>query len=367
MQAITTLPMNPQDSLSIGRCYTPVLALYLAHMTNKELLLSFNVSGRRSQFSSLDAYMERCLSPLGSVPSLWKDDDPTFLQDELPHFLQIFTDMKMLSSRREIIYKCSCGAVEVTAPYLDEVRTRHRVMVDDRCRSCNSKVSPQENLSLHITPRPLNHHLQLPQGYVRKEFLQHCHSITRLRSERISRCRPENPCIVFDGEVFYLDIDFVWGLYLSSLAMRGFSISTLVCSSHVIYQAAHVYLLNSPILQALGHEQPFDELIVHPYVHCSSTLGDVADFHFISTAIALLRAWSFDRKETTLDSRLIYLTDLAISSNRDLLAITSSASPRLDSIAALALLRDIPTLLKRLRCGEIHKALGSFLSLCLNA
>lgn len=315
-ECITTLPITPIDKPSIGLTVTSFLMDALGKRLGKKTVLSLNANGAKFYNQDTEKHVSGYLSSLdvlGIVPDLiWRDD-----QEENVFWINLFFNQLQEGGyiSREIasVIKCECGAVESLAEAENISPSRSLCFVDKSktyCRLCNSEArESRELVYLFNFPTSIGLTKIFPFFYI-KEIES---MILKFKDYKflISKSRPSVLALwTGEGNIF-LDVDFVWQMFLPILRRYGYEPIILIggnknlmacCFSMIMFHLIDqrgISLIIPPYYLAPGKESLRGEQ------YLSDNL--VSEYDQKSVRLLLATAINWTKKESVLDLSLIKL------------------------------------------------------------
>lgn len=219
---VVTLPITPIDNPSIGLMVIPFLMDALSKRMGIDSLLALNVNGAKLYNDSIEKNVNGYLSSIKKMGIfcnfIWKDDQGENIFWINKFFNQLRKE-KYIIQERTIIMKCECGLVESIAEAENLFLSRRVYSTKENkkyCKVCETEIVESEELAyLFKFPNIISVKNIYPEFY-KKELL--------IMSKRfsgykflISRSRSSALAIWSGDKNIYLDIDFVWQMYLPTI------------------------------------------------------------------------------------------------------------------------------------------------------
>lgn len=316
-ECITTLPITPIDRPSIGLNVTPFLMDAFSKRLSKKAVLSLNANGAKLYNQDTEKHVSGYLSSLdalGITPNfVWRDDQ----EENIVSWINLFFDQLQKSGyiSREIasIIKCECGAVESLTEAENLSPSRTLCIIDKGktyCRLCNSEVKEfWESVYLFNFPASIEIKRVFPSFYIREieamisKFKDYKFLISRSRSSALALW-------IGEGNIF-LDVDFVWQMFLPILRRCGYEPTILIGGNKNLMACCFCMIMS----QLIDQKDIF--LIIPPYylapnrksLKSEQYLSDnlVSEYGQKSVRLLLATALNWTRKESILDLNLIKL------------------------------------------------------------
>ncbi|MCG2700223.1 hypothetical protein L6274_04170 [Candidatus Parcubacteria bacterium] len=232
-ECITTLPISPTSRSSIGLAVTPFLMDAFGKKLGKKTILSLNANGAKFYNQNAEKQISGyllSLDTLGVIPNfIWRDD-----QEENVSWINLFFNQLQergyISQEMASVIKCECGAVESLAEAENISPSRTLCFVDKGkryCRLCNTEArGSRELVYLFNFPASIGLKKIFPSFYTKEieamilKFKDYKFLISRSRSSALSLWTGE-------GNIF-LDVDFVWQMFLPILRRYGHEPTILI-------------------------------------------------------------------------------------------------------------------------------------------
>ena len=315
-ECITTLPITPMDRPSAGLNVVPFLMDAFGKRLGKKTVLSLNTNGVKFYNQDTEKHVSGYLSSLdilGITPDfIWRDD-----QEENVSWINLFfsqlQESGYISREMASIIKCECGAVESLAEAENISPSRALYVVDKGktyCRLCNSEVrESRESAYLFNFPMSIGLKKIFPSPYIREIEAM----ILKFKDYKflISRSRPSAFALwTGEGNIF-LDVDFVWQMFLPILRRCGYEPTILIGGNKNLMACCFSMTMSYLI------DQRDVSLIIPPYylapgrksLKGEQCLSDnlVSEYGQKSVRLLLATAINWTKKESVLDLNLIKL------------------------------------------------------------
>jgi len=315
-ECITTLPITPINRPSIGLIVTSFLMDAFSKRLGKKTVLSLNTNGVKFYNQDTEKHVFGYLSSLdvlGIVPDfIWRD-----VQEENVSWINLFFSQLQKDGYifREMtsVIKCECGVVEslVEAENISPSRILYFVDKGKRyCKICNTEAKKfRELVYLFNFPASIELKKIFPSFYIKEmetmisKFKNYKFLISRSRSSDLTLWTGE-------GNIF-LDVDFIWQMFLPILRRYGYEPTILIggnknlmacCFSMIMFHLidqGDIFLIIPPYYLAPGRESLKGEQ------YLSDNL--VSEYGQKSVRLLLSTAINWTKKESVLDLELIKL------------------------------------------------------------
>jgi len=311
-----TLPITPSDKPGIGLVMTPFLADAIGKKLGIENAISLNVSGMKLKNQNVDQCVLNYLLAIKSLDIntdiIWRDD-----QKENEAWISgFFNQLKKegyISREIAQIIKCKCGAVESLAEIENISPSRNICLIDNSkqyCKLCKSEVQKsQESVYLFHFPKSVKFEKVHPLFYAKEIDAM----VSKFKGCKflISKSRPTATSLLIENESIFLNVDFVWQMFLPLLCRYGHNPTILVggsknllacCFSMILYQIIDqkdVYLVIPPYYLSPGRKSLKNEN------YLCENLTSKYDSKTIRLFLATALNWA--KKEAVLDLGLIDL------------------------------------------------------------
>jgi len=315
-ECITTLPITPMDRPSIGLNVTSFLMDAFGKRLGRKTVLSLNANGAKLYNQDIEKHVSGYLSSLdilGITPDfIWRDD-----QDENVSWINLFfnqlREKGYISQEIASVIKCECGAVESLAKAENISPSRTLCFVNKGktyCRLCNSEVREfRELVYLFNFPASIGLKKIFPSFYIKEIEAM----ILKFKDYKflISRSRPSALALwTGEGNIF-LDVDFVWQMFLPILRRCGYEPTILIGGNKNLMACCFSMTMSHLI------DQKDISLIIPPYylapgrksLKREQYLSDklVSEYDQKSVRLLLATAINWTKKESVLDLSLIKL------------------------------------------------------------
>lgn len=313
--SVVTLPITPSSNPDIGLMVTPFIMDVLAKRMGFGKILALNVNGTKLFSKNAENHVFGFLESnekLDILPDfVWRDDQKENIFWINKFFTKLFDDGYIIKERAEIM-RCDCRAVESLADadnFSFSRRIYHEKSGKKICNLCASEATKSiEDCYLFIFP-DISGIIDVYPEFYSNELLD---MATRFRGLKflISRSR-NSSCAIWTGhENIFLDVDFIWQMFLPLLRRYGFNPKILIGSTKNILACC----FSVAILKLIDGQDI--KLVIPPYYLATKRgkiKGDGYQFsYFVDYSDKTLRlllstAINWSRKETILDFKLLDL------------------------------------------------------------
>lgn len=319
---VTTLPLAVNKNKAFGTLMPPFVASIFSKHNGCRFVLSQNCLGRKyhkiskAEMLNISNWHIEEILKLGIGPEfVWNellDSYLSFVKNRLAELL----GANLVTKESAELLRCECGIVEMLSGFA-HCSYSHRTFIVHGgkiiCRFCHKPALPTKTRSLLFNFPQVFPQQKLLSGMAGLELeietLKVVYSGTR---KLISRQRPFNIQIEVGGELFHIDTDFFWGLFISHIAkLFGESEITVVTGNRTIWQAVEVSVINSLVNQHLQIN-----LLIHPVIKLVDNNGNavkwsIEEFFSLDERVLTLRfflsqALKWNSKEVVIPTSSIY-------------------------------------------------------------
>jgi len=315
-ECITTLPITPFGKPGIGHMVAPFVCDVIGKRLGIKAVLSLNVNGvkLRSNIENHVSKFVNCTKKLNMLfDYTWRDDSEgvEFLIREF--FNQLLFQEDILEDEVETM-KCSCGAIECLAN-AENFSTRRKLyeVKNERtiCKLCRGEVyRNKERVFLLRFPDTTSFLGQAYPSFCSEE-LRNMGEAFSGQKMLISRTRASAFSMNIKKREVFLDVDFVWQLFLPLLNRLGYNADIVVGSSKNLMACLFSVALNYLI------DKKRTSVVIPPYLLApqrKKLIGKKYDIKSLldrndSKTIRLLlsTAMNWNKKESILDFDLFDL------------------------------------------------------------
>jgi hypothetical protein len=232
---ITTLPITPISNPNIGLMVLPFTMDVLGRKIGIDKILSLNVIGAKLYGNQIEECFSGYLSSCGNLDIhpdfVWRDDQGENIFWINKFFHQLKKDGYIVNEYVDII-KCSCGDVESLsmAENFSPSRRLYRNKGDKKyCNLCDSEIKNIKE-QVYLFCFPSFGKIKVFPGFYSKELSAMVNKFTGLKF-LISRSRPSALALWTGEEKIFLDVDFIWQMFLLLLRRYGYNPKFLVGST----------------------------------------------------------------------------------------------------------------------------------------
>jgi len=263
-RCVTTLPITPVGRPNLGVVLAPFLADVFSKKLEIDNILALNLNGLKFSNENYEDRVSGYLSALRGldiVPSCtWKDNE----EENIPWINIIFNKLReenYISKELKSIIRCKCGAVE-SLTEAENISPSRALYASDKnrryCKLCKTELREfHEFVYLFKPPAALMPREIFPYFYA-KEMEAICFKFNHCKF-LISRSRPSAFSLAFKDEEIFLDVDFVWQMFLPLLRRRGYKPEILIGGNKNL-MACYFSIIMS---QIVDQEDVF--LVIPPY------------------------------------------------------------------------------------------------------
>lgn len=237
---IITMPIAPYDDFSVGKLVAPVLGEMLAKKLDADFIMSVNL---------LDSYKQRNIAGFIELLKKYDINPSKYWVDsqnvnELLRKIELLVDNGYIYSVTKEILICHCGKVDISKDNLETINMQDSLFYKKEekyyCKKCNNECHlKKENVLVFDSKSAPKDNLLFYPNFINNDIKTF---IKTVGSNEMIISRNRNTGIQFDynNRVYNLDIDFLWGVYLS--LFEGYE-KIVLCSNHQLYQLFVVGML----------------------------------------------------------------------------------------------------------------------------
>lgn len=241
-KAILTLPMMPVDGNNYGKFVTPIICETLSNIFDCDYYHCINI---------LDSFNDRSIMLDGYISSL---------NDNNIHYDKLWYDIKNVQNLlRNIdalikngyifelnssIYRCDCGIVEIEKNKINTCNPNNLKFNYDGdrlvCKHCGSICKEYQEKILAFIPKSITlQDINIFPSYLSKDIKTYQQTVLNSYTT-VSRKRDTGISIVYNGNKYNIDIDFLWATYLNTFKEQE---KIVVSGNRMIYQLFLVSVL----------------------------------------------------------------------------------------------------------------------------
>ena len=236
IKCITTLPITPYAAPNIGQMVAPFVADVFGKRMGLGSVLSLNVNGEKIKDAPdhhVTNYIEAAKKLDMSFDHIWRDDSPENMGWVSRFFHQLVYQKDIVQEAADIT-QCPCGAVYYLAEADNLSAKRKLYTIEDNrsvCKVCHGEVFEKKELVFLLRfPEFQSYRIKAYPLFCEKE-LQDMAKLFSGRKLLISRSRASAFSFHTGGENVFLDVDFVWQLFLPLLQRSNHEPRIIVGSS----------------------------------------------------------------------------------------------------------------------------------------
>ena len=234
-RAILTLPMMPVDGDNYGKFVTPIICETLGNIFNSNYYHCINV---------LDSFNDRKVLLDKYIKSLDKNNikynELWFDSDNISKFLKNIDELikkNYIFEKESIVCRCDCGIVEIEKDKIKTCNPKNLKFVRDGekliCKHCGKECKEYNEKILAFFPKNIKlSDIRVLPLYLNKDIKTYENTVLNSYTT-ISRKRNTGVSIMYNGTKYNIDIDFLWGTYLSTFNEKE---KIVVSGNRMIYQ-----------------------------------------------------------------------------------------------------------------------------------
>lgn len=235
-RAVITLPFSPTRSNQFSRAIPLIVAETISNGIDASFHLCVNkLDSFNDRTDDLDKYQKIICKRKIEYDDLWIDSDHI---DELYHSLDSLIKLGYIYELDTEIYKCDCGIISIEEKNLLTINPDNKLFKinnngDLICNKCNTIAKKKKEKVLVFDAHTFkDYDLKFYPDYLNKDIK----TFNNFFSDSyviISRDRSTNLPFTYNGNKYYLDIDFLWELYLSTFSEKD---KVIICGNKELYQ-----------------------------------------------------------------------------------------------------------------------------------
>jgi len=241
-KAILTLPMMPVDGNNYGKFVTPIICETLSNIFDCKYYHCINVlDSFNDRSTKIDNYISTLNDNNIHYDELWYDIEnvPKLLKN-----IEILIRNGYIFEMNSNIYRCDCGVVEIEKSKIDTCNPNNLKFWYDNdkliCKHCGTICREYDEKILVFVPKNvLLQDVNVLPRYLNKDIKTYERTVLNSYTT-ISRCRNTGVSIVYNGDKYNIDIDFLWATYLSIFEEKE---KIVVSGNRMIYQLFLVSIL----------------------------------------------------------------------------------------------------------------------------
>lgn len=334
---IITMPIAPYKTFSVGKLTTPILAETLAKKMNAKFILAVNL---------LDSYKERSIDEYKKLLKYYQinPDEYWIDKDNIENLLDKIYELinkQYIYEKEEKILSCPCKKVEIAKTNLSTINMidANFIKKDNEyyCKYCHNKCHIKSNKVLVFNPNLIkDKQYNFYPEFINKDIKTFLETVGK-NEIIISRTRETGISLSYKDNIYNLDIDFLWQVYISLFPN---SEKIILCSNHQLYQLFMVAML----------EKCFDNkgrtiCLATPYLNIlDKTKESELKERIISLKIFTLLNQKWTRKENNFDEGLLkYINSMNIQKKEELynLIREKSTEEDFDEVLRIILTKEI--------------------------
>lgn len=316
-RAVITLPLSPKKSEELGRLVTPVVGETISKAINGNFYLCVNL---------LDSYSDRCVDFAKykenidkhniKYYNLWKDKE--HIEKLLIQIEKLINIGYIYESTAEV-YRCDCGVVEIEKKNIETCNPNKNnfiIMENEMfCNNCNSICKLYREAVLVFEPKNINLSDSFLPSYLNKDIKTFNRTLLS-SSLVISRKRKTGISLKVNGNIYNIDIDFLWSTYLSLFSETE---KIVICGNRELYQL----FLVATIERCLG-SRTSSIFIGTPIINGINDYNYeiLSEEDIITKKLAILLSLKWAKKEKVFDCDVLkYCKKISFEKKKQLYAI----------------------------------------------
>ena len=303
---------------------TPILASRLATKLGAKYILAVNMLDSYKD-RSLDDYIKLLRKYQIEPDEYWIDSENIqILLDRIYYLIE----KGFIHNEKRLIMSCDCNKVEIPVSNINTINMADSCFYQKEgeyyCKHCGSVCKEKEVDSLVFNPQKITNseYIFFPE-FLNKDIKTFYNTILN-NYIIISRKRETGVNIIYQNKEYNIDIDFLWGTYLSLFPNKE---KVVICSNHQLYQLFMVSMLekcfNSPG-KTIALATPYLNIIQKEK---EKELED----RVLSTIIFSILNQKWAKKENSLDPGLLtYINSMNVVKKEQLYSILMEQNVTVD-------------------------------------
>lgn len=307
---VITMPIAPYSDFSVGKMSTPILAEMLAKKMKAKFVLSVNM---------LDSYKKRNIEQYQKLLDeynirpdyYWVDSAHV---DELLQKIYYLISKKYIYEKQKKILTCDCKKVELSEENLKTINMKDSCfeIINDKyyCKSCGGECKFELRECLVFNPNLIeNKNFIFFPKFINKDIKTFLETVGK-NEIIVTRTRQTGINILYYDKKYNLDIDFLWGVYLSLFSNYD---KIVLCSNHQLYQLYMVTMLEKCF-------EPNSKTISLATPHLNVTdkkIEEELKNRLISLKLFIVLNQKWSKKENTFDVSLLkYINSMNVEKKK---------------------------------------------------
>lgn len=236
---IMTLPIKPQSKTNIGMLIAPTLMNVLSDISLNKSMMCFNLL---HSYQNKDDNLQEYINELKKQKI--KYDEIFIDKNRINDLLEIIEKLKfqgVIRKEQQTIFRCPCGRIDILEQALHDIefgKLYYELNGKYFCKCCKQECKPYNEFVLTFNfSKDIDDSINIVPTYLKNETM-HFTKIFKGNKILISKKRNTGYQLVFDNEIFNIDIDFIWLNYFQLFLEKN---KIIVASNHQVFQ---MYLLN---------------------------------------------------------------------------------------------------------------------------
>ena len=241
-KAVLTLPMMPVDGNNYGKFVTPIICETLSNIFDCDYYHCINILDSFNDRSiMIDGYISSLNDNSIHYDKLWYDIENV---DNLLKNIYYLIKNGYILELDSIVYRCDCGIVEIEKNKVQTCNPNNLKFnyVGDKlvCKHCGSICKEYQEKILAFIPKYVTlQDIHILPSYLSKDIKTYEQTVLNSYTA-ISRKRDTGISIVYNGNKYNIDIDFLWATYLNTFKEQE---KIVVSGNRMIYQLFLVSVL----------------------------------------------------------------------------------------------------------------------------
>lgn len=272
---VSTMPIKPQKTTSIGMLIAPTIMDYLGEALNATKFLATNTLNTyyKDKDLELPIYLTDISANGIQYDYLFNDKQQVF---NIMRIIQDMVDKNIIELTTEKIMRCECQKVDILESAIRNFSDGklYKRTYDNKyiCCSCGTECKSYLEQVLTISfDKDKYQEIKITPIFLKKEVEQFQKSFAGSKL-LISKSRNTGYSVIKDGKSYFIDIDFIWMNY-----------SKLLQADQTILIASNHQLLKMFIMNYINQISRMQELVfvAHPYIKAGN-MQEIQDIYMKS-------------------------------------------------------------------------------------
>ncbi len=262
---VTTLPIKPQEQISIGMCIAPFLMDVISKNLNCMSIFSVNLL---HSYDFKDLVLKNYIDELKEMNINY---DSIFIDkknvEKLLEIIQSMITLGKIEERNETVLRCSCGKVDIIKNGIRNFDSQGDVYYKQNnkiiCKHCNTECREYQEDGLYLKlEENIDDKLKIYPSFL-FNATNHFSKQYKGKYYLISKRRNTGYYVIYGDKKYNIDIDFLWMNYIN---LFNFDKQIIIASTHQLFE---MYLIN--YINQMWHKKDL-YFVATPYIRNNSKL-----------------------------------------------------------------------------------------------